>query len=127
VTWNRDTLKEQALQVIDQQISDKEKELLSYDNAGTHADAVKEWRAKQEARISDIFRQLDTIDDQTLSLFKLAPMPRPDSYQRERLERELQSLRTKRAKIVAKADSLVVGEAGEIALTKTQLSEFFGL
>jgi hypothetical protein len=60
--WKLETLTEQALAAIDERIAAKVLEVEAYANADISAD-MKRWRADQEARVSDLFRQLDTIDD----------------------------------------------------------------
>jgi hypothetical protein len=124
--WKLETLTEQALAAIDERIAAKVLEVEAYANADISAD-MKRWRADQEARVSDLFRQLDTIDDVELARFRIDKMPNRDEYARDRAERDLKGLQNRRARIVAKAASLVADEDGQIALTKTQLSEFFDL
>jgi hypothetical protein len=124
--WKLETLTEQALAAIDERIAAKVLEVEAYANADISAD-MKRWRADQEARVSDLFRQLDTIDDVALSRFRIDKMPSRDEYAKDRAERDLKGLQNRRARIVAKAASLVADEDGNIALTKTQLAEFFDL
>jgi hypothetical protein len=126
VMWKLETLTEQALAAIDERIAAKVLEVEAYANADISAD-MKRWRADQEARVSDLFRQLDTIDDVALSRFRIDKMPSRDEYAKDRAERDLKGLQNRRARIVAKAASLVADEDGNIALTKTQLAEFFDL
>lgn len=124
--WKLETLTEQAVGAIDQRIAEKVVEVETHAKAST-SEQVTRWRADQEARVSDLFRQLDTIDDVALARFRIDPLPTRDEYAKERAERELKGLQNRRARIVAKAASLVVDEDGNIALTKTQLNEFFDL
>jgi hypothetical protein len=124
--WKLETLREQALAAIDERIADKVLEVEAHANADLSVEMTG-WRADQEARVSDLFRQLDTIDDVELARFRIDKMPNRDEYARDRAERDLKGLQNRRARIVAKAASLVADEDGQIALTKTQLSEFFDL
>jgi len=121
------TLREKALAAIDNEIEQKEQELASLESDEVLAEQLREWRAQQEAKLSELFSQLDSIDDYRLSRFKLDPIPKVDRYEVDRARTSLERARTKRDRIVAKSDSLVGDEAGNISLTKTQLAEFFGL
>lgn len=126
VLFKLEELQRQALAAIDERIAAKEREIDLMDNSGAN-NAMTEWRARTEAQISDIFRQLDTVDDQTLAQFKLTPLPRRDNYLRDRMARELEMLKIARTRILAKSGALVPDAEGNLALTKTQLREFFEL
>jgi hypothetical protein len=126
VLFKLEELQSQALSAIDEQIRLKENEVYRLEHSAT-LDQENAWRAGAEAKISDVFRRLDTIDNDELSQFRLSKLPHRDEYQHHRAERELESLRTRRGKIVAKSGALVPDESGNIALTKTQLAEFFDL
>jgi hypothetical protein len=129
VLWNLTKLQEEALRSIDERIARKVLEVESYDDDDALRARVAEWRAAQEAHISDMFRRLGDggLDDFSLSKFKLDPMPKVDRWDRNKAERELSQLQARRSKIVAKSSSLVTDDDGNIALTKTQLAEFFDL
>lgn len=129
VVFKLDVLREKALESIDHRIALAQTELASYDDDEALAERVKEWRAHQEAKVSKLFAQLGEggIDDYQLSKFKLDEIPSVDRWDRSRAERNLRELESKRTQITAKGDALVANEDGNIALTKTQLSEFFGL
>lgn len=127
VQFNLETLKKKALESIDFRIAQKQTEVDSFDDDDAFAETVKEWRAKQEERISDLFRNINDTDDYQLSRFAIAPIPKQDRWDRARSIRDLEDLQIRKAKITAKMESLVPDEDGNIALTKTQLSEFFGL
>lgn len=129
VLFRLETLKEKALESIDFRISQKEQEIASYFDEEAMNSLVNQWRARQEERISDLFRRLgeDGISNAELAKFKVSPMPEIDEFEMRRAQRDLQSLVVTRSKIEAKADSLVPDKDGSISLTKTQLQEFFGL
>lgn len=127
VQFSLSKLREKALQSIDYRIQQKELEVASYDSDEALTERITEWRARQEEKLSDLFQQLDTVDNHKLSLFKLDSIPKVDLYDRSRAGRELERLRSKRSQIAAKSESLVGDENGNISLTKTQLEEFFGL
>lgn len=130
VMFNLDVLKTKALESIDLRIAQQRLEVESFDDDAALEQRVIDWRARQEERISDLFRRLsdDTgIDNHSLSKWKIDAIPEVDRWERQRAERELSSLEAKRTQIVAKSESLVPDADGNIALTKTQLSEFFGL
>ena len=59
--------------------------------------------------------------------FQLDPIPEVDKWERRDAGRMLRELESKRTQIEAKSAALVADEDGNIALTKTQLYEFFGL
>lgn len=129
VQFKLETLQKEALKSIDDRILMKHLELESYDSEEAAEQRVKEWRARQEQRISDLFRRLGDggIDDNTLSRFCVEPIPEVTSYERDKAERDIRQLQSRRSRIIAKAQSLVPDEAGNIALTKTQLADFFDL
>ena len=128
VVFKLDQLREQAVAAIDDRIAAKVVEVESH-HAPAHEAQVREWRARQETRISELFRRLggDDLPNAELADFRIDRMPNRDGYSRERAERELQSLQARRGKIIAKSAALVPDEDGNIALTKTQLQEFFDL
>lgn len=130
VQFNLETLKAKALESIDHRIAMKRLEVESFEDDAALEQRVAEWRAKQEERISDLFRRLSDeagIDNHSLAKWKIQPIPEVDRWERERAERDLRSLEAERTRIVAKSESLVPDEAGNVSLTKTQLKEFFGL
>lgn len=129
VQFSLKKLREKALESIDFRIAQKQRELDELGSDEIFAERVKEWRENQEKKLSEVFRQLGDgeLDDYRLSKFKLDPIPEQDRYERSRTERELRKLESTRSQIVAKSESLVGDEDGNISLTKTQLDEFFGL
>lgn len=127
VVFNLETLKEKALESINQRITNAQLEVDSYEDDAEFAERVAEWRARQEARLSEIFRQLDTIDNVSLANFRLEEAPEIDKWGKARAVSKVRELENLRTQIIAKSDSLVPDADGNISLTKTQLSEFFGL
>jgi hypothetical protein len=129
VQFKLDTLKAKALESIDYRIDQITEDLSWLDNEDALSRRVQEWRAAQEAKLSEVFNQLgeNGISDEDLAKFRLDPIPTQDLHERNRMVKQLRSLGALRTQIVAKADSLVGDADGNISLTKTQLSEFFDL
>jgi hypothetical protein len=129
VQFKLSTLKTKAIESIDFRIEQAQREVDSYDNEAILLERIAEWRTRQEERISELFSQLGEggIGDHQLAKWKIQPIPEIDQYGRGRAETALRRLEATRSKIMAKADSLVPDEEGNISLTKTQLEEFFGL
>lgn len=127
VKFKLETLKEKAIESIDFRIAQQRLLVESFEDDEALEQRVVEWRARQEEKVSDLFRSLGDTDNHKLSRFKIDPIPEIDKWKRGREERELQHLEDKRTQILAKSESLVADEEGNIALTKTQLAEFFGL
>lgn len=127
VQFKLDTLRERALEAIDLRIAQKEAELEKLGSPEQQKQRIDAWRAAQEAKISNIFSQLDTIDNVSLSRFRLDDLPDSNKWDRDRAQRDLDRLLADRAKVIAKAESLVADADGNLSLTKTQLKEFFEL
>jgi len=127
VKFKLDVLRQKAIESIDYRISQAELEVASFDDDEAFSERVRQWREDSERRLSEIFSQLGEIDDYRLSKFRLAEIPTIDRYARRSAERVLEDLKVKRSRVIAKSESLVPDEDGNISLTKTQLSEFFGL
>lgn len=129
VLFNLSTLKEKALESIDERISRVKLEIDSYEDPEAQEARIDQWRKDQEKRISDLFARLGDgrMRDRELAEFKVQPMPEVSNRDRYRAESRLRELEDTRSQIVAKADSLVPDAEGNISLTKTQLAEFFGL
>jgi hypothetical protein len=129
VKFNLETLKTKALESIDVRIAQAQDEVNSHEDPAALEKRIDEWRATQETRISDLFSRLGDggIRDRELAEFRVQPMPDTSTRERYRAEGNLRELRSIRSQIVAKTGSLVPDEDGNISLTKTQLSEFFGL
>ena len=129
VQFNLETLTGKAFASIDQRISQTEAMIASEGDDDEYAARIKEWRTRQESRISDLFRRLGDSDigDAELAKWEVEEFPRRDDYEMRRLRRDLASLKVTRSKMEAKVGSLVPDEKGNISLTKTQLADFFGL
>lgn len=129
VMFKLETLREKALESIDFRIAQKQLEVSSFEDEAALTQRIKDWRARQETRIAELFSQLGEggIGDHQLAKWKIQPIPETDRYERDRAERDLRNLEATRSRIVAKSESLVADEDGNISLTKTQLNEFFGL
>jgi hypothetical protein len=67
------------------------------------------------------------IPDAELAAFKVQPIPEVDQWTRREAVRTVRDLEALRTQVLAKSEALVPNEDGTIALTKTQLAEFFGL
>lgn len=125
VEWRLETLREEALKAIDERIATK---VLEVEQFGDPVARLGEWRSRQVERVEALFRQRLEIPDTDLAAFRVEPMPQAsDDFGRMRAERELSTLQTRRAQMVAKTAALVPDESGNISLTKTQLAEFFDL
>lgn len=127
VLFRLETLKQKALESIDSRIDRKRLEVQSFEDDTALQQRVVEWRARQEEKVSELFRSLGDTDNHRLANFKIDPIPEVDAYDLRRAERELENLESRRSQIWAKTESLVPDEDGNISLTKTQLTEFFGL
>jgi hypothetical protein len=127
VQFKLDKLSARAVEAIDLRIDQKRTELERLGSPEDQAERIAEWRKAQEAKISNIFSQLDSIDDVSLSRFALDKLPDANHWDIDRARRDLDRLLADRAKIVAKAESLVADAEGNVSLTKTQLREFFEL
>lgn len=127
VQFKLEKLKELAVETIDLRIAQKEDELAQLGSPEDQAERMKAWRAATEAKISNVFRELDTLSDALLAQFTIDKIPQANRWDTERRQRDLDRLRADRAKMLAKANSLVPDEDGNVALTKTQLKEFFEL
>lgn len=129
VQFKLETLKEKALEAIDFDIAESQRRLETFGDEESFKASLRKWRARQEQRISDIFRQLGDggVDDYQLSRFKLDPIPERNTYEEDRERRYLRNLQSVRNQIIAKADSLVPDEHGNVSLTATQLRDYFSL
>ena len=125
--FNRETLKEQARLHLDLQIAELEAEVARLQDPQSMIPEIAEWRATQEARVTELYENLPSIDDDSLARFSIEPKPRRDSSARRAAQQRLYEYREKRSRVDAKAASLVTDEDGNISLTKTQLHEYFGL
>jgi hypothetical protein len=129
VRFKYDDLKARAIESIDFTIDEQEHLVRSLSDHEIIRKAVAEWRTAQEDRLSELMHRIANgqVDDHELSRFKLDDIPTPDHWEERSALRHLTALRERRTRLVAKMDSLVPEPDGSIALTKTQLRDFFGL
>lgn len=118
-----------ALESLDYQIGLAQAAVDNYDSDADYAARVDAWREDQKATLLALAAkvQADEVTDIELEGFKAKPKPERDRWQHQRDKANLTALLTKRSKMAAKSESLVADENGAVALTKTQLSEFFDL
>lgn len=123
-----ETLKEQSLAALDEQLRLKEEELARAQSADSHAEDLAAWRERCVTELEDLYRRrLEPGADTLFATYRFPKMPQRDRYQVSQLERDVERLKGRRVRIIAKAESLVPDADGNLSLTKTQLSEFFGL
>lgn len=127
VQFALEALREQATSAIDARIKVQEEVVAIYQDEAAHTARITEWRAEQEERIHELSDKIASVSDVELLRFKIAPQPETDKFEARKATRDLANLRDLKAQIEAKAASLVPDEDGNITLTKTQLSDFFGL
>lgn len=130
VRFDLATLKDQALKALDAQIDLAQAKVDEHVDDEAFARRMDEWRARQEERLRNLVAQMDqgAVDDHRLSNFKLEEAPTQGDKYRMRSERErVDTLKSRRAQVEAKASSLVADEDGSVSLTKTQLREMFYL
>lgn len=118
-----------ALKSIDERIADQQLVVASYDDEAALAQRQAEWRAAQEERVSHLFSRLGGKDlsDEELARFEIQPRPKIDRWDKSRAQQTLRDLERAKSRIVAKSSALTADADGNIALTATQLREFFGL
>jgi len=128
-TFKLAELQQRAVEAIDQQIAAQVLVVESFDDDAALEQRVTDWRVKQEARVSHLFSRLGGADlsNEELAAFTIDRMPKVDRWDRMRAKTELHALHTRRGRIIAKSSSLTADADGNIALTATQLREFFGL
>ena len=130
IRFNLDTLREQAFKAMDEQIQVLEDYLAELDQQEYHLKSrVDAWRVQQSERVLSLADHLreDKVSDAELAGFKVVPIPSQDQFEARQVRGELRLARQEKHRIAAKSASLVPAEDGTIALTKTQLREFFGL
>jgi hypothetical protein len=129
VVFKLDDLKEKALVALHTRIQAAIEELDNY-SEDRWEDYVEDWRTEQEKRVSHLFSRLGGKDlsNEELSSFRVKSLDRQTwDYKAQAAQAIVNRLQAQEASIRAKSESLVPDEDGNIALTKTQLSEFFGL
>jgi hypothetical protein len=130
VKFNLETLTEKAIEAIEAKVALAKIDFDAFEDPSVADDRLAAWRAAQKERVEDLLKQINdgTVSDRDLMVWKVQPAPGGDTTsERTRALNTLRALQSQRDQIKAKAESLVADEDGSIALTKTQLEEFFGL
>lgn len=129
VVFHLDTLKQKAMESLDYRIGELQKRVDDYDSDAEYQRRLDNWRTAQMEYVLDLAAkvQAGTVTDLELERFKAKEKPDRDRWEHDRNSRTLAELKVMRSKMQGKADSLVADEHGNVALTKTQLSEFFDL
>jgi septation ring formation regulator EzrA len=129
VRFKLEDLKKKALAAIDLQIHEAQEHLKSISDDDALADQRTEWRETVHHWLTALSADFDGLTDKDmrarLAMFPAYPMR--DEYAVVRQAQRLRILEQDRTKILAKAESLVPDEDGNISLTKTALSDYFGL
>lgn len=120
-------LREKALDAIDREIGEKQLDLDRVSDEVQYAQELVEWRNTQEIRLGEMVAALEFVSDADLEAFRVHPMPKLDEHLAARTRRELDRLTQQRESMLVKIDSLVADADGNVALTRTQLSDFFGI
>lgn len=131
VRFDLDTLRGKALESIDLRIAQAQVEVDSYVDEGALAVRVADWRERQISKVLGLAAQLSedegSVDNHRLSKFAMDPIPDVSRYDRRDAQNALDRLLAKRSQIEAKATSIKPDADGTVSLTKTQLTDFFGL
>lgn len=127
VQFRLESLRSKALENIDSKIVDTEAKLQQLTDPDDLNRRIQDWRDEQEKRVQYLHSLLGSIDNYELSQFKLDEIPSVNRWTVDSLQRDLRFLKEKRSQILAKSQSVVGDEDGNVSLTKTQLAEFFGL
>lgn len=125
VSFDLASLKARALEAIDFRISQKLAEIDALDDDRTLEQQVDAWRSRIAEQVTAMYTRLPS--DEALAVFTFDKIPQKDAPLLARCTRELRALEAERTRIEAKSGSLVADADGTISLTKSQLSEFFGL
>ena len=129
VMFKLETLREKAIESINLRIAQQQLEVDSFDDDDALAQRIDAWRVRQHDKLREAVRRIDAddMDDHRLSKFSLDSIPEVDRWDRSRAQQKLRELESRKSQILAKSESLVPDEDGNISLTKLQLQEFFGL
>lgn len=124
-------LQAKALESIDARIENAGRNFMQLTDQSAYEEQTAEWRRKAEEQIVNLAHRIstgETMSNIDLSRAALLPnRPQHDEYAVNRARKALEALEAERTKIVAKSESLVPDEDGNISLTKSQLADFFGL
>lgn len=129
VKFNLEILTAKALEAIETRIAHAQADFDAFEDQQAVEDRLAAWRSAQRERVEDLLKQITagTISDRDLMVWKVQPAPDASTSDRTRALNTLRAFQAQRDEVAAKAGSLVADEDGSIALTKTQLEEFFGL
>lgn len=127
VVFKLDVLKQRAVEAVDEKIEHAKIQYDLVSDKSTIRVAQATWRERQDSAARDLAANLDNLADKDLIDFRFEPYPEFDEFQAKRAARVLDLLVEQRASVIAKAESLVPDADGNIALTQTQLKNFFGL
>lgn len=127
IQFKLETLREKAIEAIDRQLEEKFEELNNLQNDPELAERIQDWRKNQDAALRELADTLGATSNEDLAAFKIEAMPRVNYGRTDRIEKDIRQLQRDRIRVEAKSASLVADDDGNISLTKTQLTEFFGL
>ena len=126
--FDRDGLRAAIEADYDRRIASAEADLREAQDPEHHAALAAEWRADAEAQISAFFRTLGTATNAQIEGFRIRSAPKlHDDYALRRLRDEPAALRSLKARSLAKVDAVRPDADGALAVTATQMSDFFGL
>lgn len=131
VKFKLEDLKAKALESLDTRIEAAGRTYAQMLDDTAHNLEREDWRRKAEAQVIHLAHRLTTeqgITDADLARAAILPnRPQRDEHAIVRARKALEALEAERTKVVAKSESLVPDEQGNISLTKTQLADFFSL
>lgn len=131
VKFKLQDLQAKALESIDARLENAGRHFMQLTDRTKFEEDSAEWRRKAEDQIVNLAHRIstgETMSDIDLSRAALLPSrPQHDEYAVNRARKAIENLEAERTKIVAKSESLVPDEDGNISLTKSQLADFFGL
>lgn len=129
VMFKLEELKKRALEALDERIELAEAELDVLEQGDSWEEQIEQWRNDQLTRVQKLLEEWAKTDNDQLARFRVDSPPSWDGrvLEMRRMQGTLRYYKELRGQIKAKAASLVPDAEGNIALTKTQLSEFFGL
>ncbi len=135
VKFRLETLQEKAIEAIDLRIARAQLKVDSAESEEAFQLRVQRWRGDTETKIIQMSERLrdesgGRVEDYELDKFrsrKLKSMPEQDRWEMRDAERDLELLKATKSQIEAKSAALVPDEDGNVALTTTQLAQFFAL
>lgn len=131
VKFKLEDLKARALESLDARIENAGRNFEQLTDQTVYEEDCIEWRRKAEEQIVNLAHRIsigESMSNVDLSRAALLPnRPQRDEHAIVRARKALEALEAERTKVVAKSESLVADEDGNISLTKSQLSDFFSL